>query len=118
MTHYIETQAADGSTIRIEVQDTSKPTTGFTRQTTPTNVSGDSAQETYAQVLQTIQGCANGVINTLQNLESLPSTASIDFAIKVDAEVGAMVARSREDGQFRVSLSWKQPGEENDTNKK
>ncbi len=109
MTHYIETKTKDGSIIRIEVEDASKPSTGFARQSSPTNVSGEAAEDAYEQTLQTIKGCANGVIDTLQNLETLPSAASIDFAIKIDAEVGSMIAKSRDDGQFRVSLSWKQP---------
>lgn len=108
MTHYIETQTKDGSTIRIEVTDTSKAGAGFTRPTTPTQISSEGAKDAYTQLLTTIKHCANGVIDTLQNLETLPNAASIDFAIKIDAEAGAMIARSREDAQFRVSLSWKQ----------
>jgi hypothetical protein len=52
--------------------------------------------------------CANGIIETLQGLNSLPNTASIDFAIKIDAEAGAMIAKSLGDAHFKVSLSWKQ----------
>src|SRR5262245_3972430 len=108
MTHYIETQIKDGSTIRIEVADTTKAGVGFSRSAATTEISTEEAKEAYNQLLTTIRHCANGVIETLQNLEALPSTASIDFAIKIDAEAGAMVAKSREDAQFRVSLSWKQ----------
>jgi len=114
MTHYIETQAKDGSVIRIEVEDTSKAGVGFTSKPAPaTDVSGDTAKDVYNQTLKTIQACANGVVETIQNLEALPSAASIDFAIKIDGEAGALIAKSREDAQFKVSLSWKQDaGEE------
>ena len=108
MTHYIETQTGEGSSVRIEVEDTSKPTTGFAHRSAATNVSGDNAQEAYQQVLQTIRSCANGIIGTIQDLQTQPNTVAVDFAIKVDAEAGAMVAKTREDAQFRVSLSWKQ----------
>jgi hypothetical protein len=117
MTHYIETQTKDGSTIRIEVTDTSKVGAGFTRPATPTHISTEEAKDAYNQLLTTIKHCANGVIDTLQTLEALPSTASIDFAVKIDAEAGAMIARSREDAQFRVSLSWKQPEPEKNDKK-
>ena len=109
MIHYIETQTKDGSTIRIEVADTSRPAAGFARSTTSTHISTDATKDAYSQLLTTIQHCANGVIETIQNLEALPNAASIDFAVKIDAEAGAMIAKSREDAQFRVSLSWKQP---------
>jgi hypothetical protein len=108
MIHYIETQTKDGSTIRIEVADTSRPSAGFARSTTSTHISTDATKDAYNQLLTTIQYCANGVIETIQNLEALPNAASIDFAVKIDAEAGAMIAKSREDAQFRVSLSWKQ----------
>ena len=114
MTHYIETQTGEGSSVRIEVEDTSKPATGFAHQSTSTNVSGDNAEEAYQQVLQTIRGCADGIIGTIQDLQTQPDTVAVDFAIKVDAEAGAMVAKTREDAQFRVSLSWKQSEPEKD----
>ena len=114
MTHYIETFTDDGLPLRIEVEDTSKPAAGFTRSTSPTDVSSEAVKDAYDQTLRTIRGCANGVISTLQSLDALPTSASIDFAIKVDPEVGAMIAKSREDAQFRISLSWKQPEPEDD----
>jgi hypothetical protein len=108
MIDYIETQAKDGTPIRIEVESTQKAGTGFGRQSSSADVSGDFAQDAYNQVLSTIRACANGVIDTLQNLDASPSAASIDFAIKIDAEAGAMVAKSMGDAQIKVSLSWKQ----------
>lgn len=110
MTHYIETKTKDGAIIRIEVEDTSKPSPGFTRQvTTPTNVSGDSAENAFAEVLTAISGLANGVVETMRSLSTVPNAAAIEFAVKVDGEVGALIAKRRDDGQFKVSLSWKEP---------
>ena len=117
MIHYIETQTKDGSTIRIEVADSSRPSAGFARSTTSTHISTEMSQDAYNQLLATIKHCANGVIDTFQNLEALPNMASIDFAVKIDAEAGALVAKSREDAQFRVSLSWKQAEPEREDKK-
>lgn len=132
MTHYIETRVKDGAlagdralagdsalsgdsvTIRIEVEGGSKVGAGFTSQAAPADLSTDFLQAAYNQTLDTIRGCANGLIDTLQNLAALPSSASIDFSIKIHPEAGAMIAKSRDEGQFRVSLSWKQPDPEKD----
>jgi len=114
MTQYIETFTENGSLIRIEVSDDTKPAPGFTRKAASNNVSTEAVKDAYDQTLQTIRGCANGVVETIQSLDSLPSSASIDFAIKIDAEVGAMIAKTKEDAQFRVSLSWKQEEPEKD----
>ena len=109
MAHYIETFTKDGTSIRIEVDTDAKlGGVGFARQTPSDDVSNEATKDAYNQTLKTIRGCADGVIDTIQSLEALPSTASIDFAIKIDPEAGAMIAKSGADAQFRVSLSWKQ----------
>ncbi len=108
MIDYIETKGPDGTKIRIEVEPGSKTTAGFTRQAAAVDVSGDEAKNAYNQMLTTIRTCANGVIDTLQNLEAVPSAASVTFAIRVDAEAGAMIAKSMNEAQFKVALSWKQ----------
>lgn len=118
MADYIETQTKDGAILRIEVESTSKIAAGFSRQTSPANVSHEGVKDAYDQTLNTIRACANGVLETLQGLDSLPSAASIDFAIKVDAEAGAMIAKSLGDAHFKVSLSWKQVEPEQKDEKK
>ena len=112
MTHYIESQAKDGSEIRIEVEDNSKSGVGFSHRSSQADVSNDDSKDVYDQTLNTIRACADGIIDTIQALETLPSAASIDFAIKIDSEAGAMIAKSRDEAQFRISLSWKQEAEE------
>lgn len=108
MTEYIETKTKDGLTIRIEVDPDARGTAGFGRQTAAGDVSTETAQDAYDQTLNTIRACASGVIDTLQGLDAQPSAASIEFAIKVDAKAGAMIAKSVGAAQFKVSLSWKQ----------
>lgn len=114
MVHFIETQTKEGQTIRIEVEDTAKTGAGFTRQSSPADLSSDAVKDAYEQTLSTIRGFADGVVATIQGMEAMPNSASVEFAIKVDAETGPMIAKSRESGQFRVSLSWKQPEPEKD----
>jgi len=108
MTEYIETKTKDGVAIRIEVEADAKGSAGFARQATTGDVSTETAQDAYNQTLNTIRACANGVIDTWQSLDAQPSSASIEFAIKIDAKAGAMIAKSAGAAQFKVSLSWKQ----------
>ncbi len=115
MTEYIETKAKDGSTIRIEVDADPKGSAGFAgRLADSSDVSTEAAKDAYDQTLQTIQACANGVIDTIHGLSTQPSAASFEFAIKVDANSGALIAKSGGDAHFKVSLSWKQPDPEKD----
>ncbi|MCK6627233.1 MAG: hypothetical protein L6R45_18915 [Anaerolineae bacterium] len=118
MAEYIETQTKNGATLKIEVESTSKVGAGFTRPSSPANVSHEGVKDAYDQTLNTVRVCANGMVETLQGLASLPNTASIDFAIKIDAEAGAMIAKSIGDAHFKVSLSWKQAEPESKDEKK
>jgi hypothetical protein len=108
MTDYIETKTNDGTPIRIEIESVAKKVgAGFS----PHAADGDGGAESenaYTQTLNTIRACANGVVETLQDLESPPSAASIEFAIKVDAKAGVLIAKVPGDSHFKVSLSWKQ----------
>ncbi len=108
MTNYIETVTGNGTPLRIEIKDTTKTGAGFSRQSAQDQAAAKAAQDAYNQTLKTIQACANGVIDTIQNLDSIPSSASVDFAIKIDAEAGAMLSASGEGSHFKVSLSWQQ----------
>ncbi len=117
MVDYIETQTKDGAKIRIEVES-GKTGAGFSHQSSISGGSSQAAKNAYSQTLDTIRACANGVVDTIQNLEALPSAASINFAIKIDAEAGAMIAKSGSEAQFKVLLSWKQVEPEPEEKKK
>ncbi len=108
MTYYIETHTKEGTPLKIEVESAAKTSAGFSRPTSPSNVSHEVVQDAYDQTLQTIRTCANGIIETIAGLNVPPSSAGVDFGIKIDGEAGAMVARSLGEAHFKVSLSWKQ----------
>lgn len=118
MAEYIETQTQDGTTLRIEVEPAAKGTAGFSHHTLSLDVSNETAKDVYSKILNTIQACAKGVITTIQDLDTPPSAASVDFAIKIDAEVGAMIAKSLGDAHFKISLNWKQVEPEAEDKKK
>jgi hypothetical protein len=107
MADFIEMKTKSGATVRIEVTS-ERPGAGFGHQSSTRAGAGAGGTSAYDQTLEIIRACANDLIDTLQNLEAPPSAASIDFAIKIDGEAGAMIAKSGADAQFKVSLSWKQ----------
>jgi hypothetical protein len=116
-TEYIETQTKDGSTIRIEVEPGVKTSTGFGASATTAEATGEAAVTAFQGTLDTVRACANDMIDTLQSLDTPPSNASVEFALKVDAEAGALIAKSGSDIHFKVSLSWKQPESEGEGDK-
>ncbi|ASC70472.1 hypothetical protein XM38_014110 [Halomicronema hongdechloris C2206] len=76
------------------------------QQLKPQELAVKSAQA-LDQAMGTIQGVANCTSETLGKLAQSPSEVEIEFAIKVDAEVGALIANGRQEGNLRVKLVWK-----------
>ena len=107
-TEYIETKAKDGSVIRIEVEPGAKSKTGFGGQVDAT-ADGAAAANAYEEMFATIRTCANGMVDTLQSMDAPPKGASLDFALKIDAKAGPMIAKSGSNVHFKVSLSWHEP---------
>ena len=107
-TEYIETKAKDGSIIRIEVESGGKTRTGFGGQD-DTAADSDAVTNAYEEMLATIRTCANGMVDTLQSMDTPPKGASLDFALKIDAKAGPMIAKSGSNVHFKVSLSWHEP---------
>jgi|GEM_PF-1478532 len=108
MIEYIETKTDQGIPVRVEVEPSIKSGAGFGQKTGGGEVTGEAAKDSYNQTMHTIHAFVNGIIGTLQNLDASPTSASVDFAIKIDAEAGAMVAKSMGESHFKISLSWKQ----------
>jgi len=59
------------------------------------------------QAMGTIRGLANRTRETLDKLTQPPSEVEVAFAIKVDAEAGALIAKSNQEGNLRVKLVWR-----------
>ena len=112
MSHYVETQTKDGATLRIEVAEDYRGGAGFAQAIKAGEDADASSKDAYGQTLDAIRACAKGVIDTIQELETQPSGASIDFGIKIDVEAGAMIAKSIGEGQFKINLSWRQSDSE------
>ena len=108
-TEYIETKTKDGSTIRIEVEPGTKTKTGFGGQIDSGAIDNQAAATAYEETLNTIRACASGIVDTLQAMDTPPKGASLEFAIKVDANAGPLIAKSGSDVHFKVSLNWQQP---------
>ncbi len=104
MADYIETNIGKKK-ILVEVSD-NKGHVGFGVQPTHEEKK-KTADKAYSQAMETIRLAAQGVIDALDEMEAAPNHVKVDFAIKIDAGAGAMLARAdSRDAQLRVSLGW------------
>jgi len=102
MSHYIESVVGDGGRILIEVEEPGG-SVGFGARPAE---AADKPHNAFNQALRTIHLAAGSVLEALNTLEEKPSTARIDFALKFDGKAKVMLAKSTNDAQLRVSLSW------------
>ena len=109
MIDYIESKVGDGGKILIEVKST-KSHVGF--GPAGADEANKKLDNAFNHALNTIRMASSSVLETLNTLEQKPNQVKIDFAIKIDPNVGAMLARAdSSDSQLRVSLGWHTPPE-------
>ncbi len=108
MTDYIESTVGENRKILIEVTD-NRGHVGFGVQKSA-DEKKEATSNAFSQAMETIQSAAKSVLDSLNAMERQPNHVKIDFAIKIDPAVGAMLARAdSRDSQLRVSLGWNTP---------
>lgn len=82
-------------------------TRGFGRQEIITRT-----EETFEAAFARIQPAATAALGSLRKLSDRPQEIEIEFGIQLTAEIGAIVAHTAAEANFRVTLRWKpEPGE-------
>ena len=57
--------------------------------------------------LSVIRPVAEGALSACQELVASPETVEVEFALKFDARIGAVIAHSSSEGSLRIKLVWK-----------
>jgi hypothetical protein len=66
------------------------------------------AADTFAQGMSLIRTCAEQVAQTVAEVseKAKPSGVEVQLGIKLDGEVGALIAKTGVEAQLQVKLSW------------
>lgn len=72
----------------------------------PVEMAKQSA-EALNGAMRAIEGMANRTRDALARLESPPAALEVEFAIKMDAKLGAIVSEDAAEGALRVKLVWR-----------
>lgn len=115
MAEYIETLVGDEGKLFVEISSSTQGV-GFGRAKTSEDDDKPKNQaQAFNRALDTIRLAADSVLNTLNTLAERPDIARVDFGIKFNPEIGAMIARNASESQLSVSLSWKTDKPEEET---
>ncbi len=79
------------------------------RLTSPEEITkqiADQSQNAVNAAMRTIRLMANRTIATLDTMANKPSQVEVEFAIKLDAKAGALLASAGAEGSLKVKLVW------------
>jgi len=68
-----------------------------------------TATRSLAESFDQVRGAAAVLLDRLSTLPSAPSTVQVELGVKINAEAGAVIAKTAAEGNFTVRLSWERP---------
>jgi len=70
----------------------------------------EKAQGKFDQVMETVRSCAVSFCKGLNQLEGIiPQEATLEFGVAFNAEASAVVSKVSAEGNFKITLTWKEP---------
>jgi hypothetical protein len=97
---------AGGGTVLVEVAD-DEP--GIERAARVDDVVV-KARVSLENALDQVRAVANATLAKLGDLARQPESVEVEFGIRLNAEAGAVIARTEAEGHRQVKLTWTQPG--------
>jgi len=69
-----------------------------------------AARDVFGDSMQLARSCATRVVHDMKEVSSVerPDEFEVQFAIKLDSEVGAIIAKMGAEAQLQVTMTWKQ----------
>ncbi|MGW5051905.1 CU044_2847 family protein [Actinokineospora sp. NPDC004072] len=96
---------ADGGSILVEVREPA----GVARAGRAGRVLGE-ARATFEQAVAGVRDAAAAALSQFAEMTRAPDEVELKFGVKLDAEVGAVIARTGVQGQLEVKLRWRRDG--------
>jgi hypothetical protein len=111
MTHLVEFPLHDGGAIQVEIAapedraDAPSEGQGLVPAARGEAVA-KKAHQTFEAALDKIQPAAEVIIQKLRYLSDAPDTIQVEFGVKMNAEVGAVVASASAEAHYKINLTW------------
>jgi hypothetical protein len=108
VTELIRFTTAQGNEVLAEVDEGDPGYERISRQSH--DVVAKAARHIDAAFVE-IRIAADALIDEMSRVASSPHDIEVEFGIKLNAEVGAVIARSQAEGHFQVNLKWSKSSE-------
>jgi hypothetical protein len=67
------------------------------------------ARASLEGALDQVRAFANATLLRLEDLARQPEQVEVEFGIRLNAEAGAVIARTQAEGHLQVTLTWTRP---------
>jgi Trypsin-co-occurring domain 1 len=69
----------------------------------------DATRDAFGEAMKLTRGCAKRVVDSVQKMEKSirPEEFEVKLSIKLDSEVGAVIAKASAGTQIEVTMKWK-----------
>lgn len=65
------------------------------------------AENKFTSAISVIKGIGNSFVETVKSMDSVPDEISVEFGLVLAAKIGAIIADSTAEANFKISMTWK-----------
>lgn len=102
MSRLVEFTTEDGAVVVVETADPA----GGTRLVSRGDGPAAQATRTFEGALDSVRAAAHSALRVLRDGALRPDSVQLEFAVKLTAEAGAVIAKGAAEGQLVVRLGW------------
>ena len=67
------------------------------------------AKSTLEGAMEQVRAFANAMLGKVSDLAQQPEQIEVEFGIRLNAQAGAVIARTQAEGHLQIKLTWTQP---------
>ena len=98
----VEYTLENGKKVIMDVPDSGS---GVQRVSRPGTIAAQ-AKKTFEEALENVQPAAEAIMEKMQQLNNGPDEIMVEFGINMNAELGAVVAKSGLEASFKIAMIW------------
>lgn len=102
----IEFPLKNGKSVWVETELSSKGEYGA--EDVSLRSATEVAARTFEDAMETARNVAESVIGKLTNLSKSPQEINVEFNLKLNSKIGAIVSSAGAEANFKVTLKWRQ----------
>jgi len=110
MTHFVEFELSDGTTIAIESDDQMHRAAGPVPVSSSHGKIIEKATCTFEEAILKVKPIAESIINQVNRLSKPADEVSVEFGLKLDGSIGSVIAKTGGEANFKIALKWVKEG--------